>query len=112
MPWPFDLRAILALSLAWCASGFAQVPPTSAEYAAYRGIFAAAARNDSDRIGKLLAGGAYAGMRDDHGRTPLHVATWRKSRDSMRVLAIATGDPNSLDGDGYDIVTIAAFNND
>jgi ankyrin repeat protein len=30
----------------------------------------------------------------------------------MRVLAAATGEPNVLDGDGYDIVTIAAVAND
>jgi hypothetical protein len=30
----------------------------------------------------------------------------------MRVLAAATGDPNVLDADGYDIVTIAAVVND
>jgi ankyrin repeat protein len=91
---------------------FAQVPPTPAEYSQYTGLFAAAARNDSVRIGRLIASGAYAGMRDSHSRTPLHVATWRKSRDSMRVLAASTGEPNVLDGDGYDIVSIAAVNND
>ena len=107
------MRACLlfAFGLA-CASAHAQTPPTAAEYAQYKGLFAAAARNDSVRIGRLILAGEYAGMRDNHGRTPLHVATWRKSRDSMRVLSDSTGEPNVLDGDGYDIVTIAAFNND
>jgi ankyrin repeat protein len=102
---------LLAVGLA-CASAQAQTPPTAAEYSQYKGLFAAAARNDSVRIGRLIAGGEYAGIRDSHGRTPLHVATWRKSRDSVRVLSDSTGEPNVLDGDGFDIVTIAAFNND
>jgi len=97
-----------AAALAWCASAFGQVPPTSAEYAQYRGLFAAAARNDTARIVKLIAGGEYAGMRDSHGRTPLHVAAYKRRHDAMRVLAAATGDPNVLDADGYDIATIAA----
>ena len=91
-----------------CAPGFAQVPPTTAEYAAYTGLFAAAARNDTTRISKLIARGEYAGMRDSHGRTPLHVAAFKRRHDAMRVLSSATGDPNVLDADGYDIVTIAA----
>lgn len=108
------LRTILLIvaGFAWCASGLAQVPPTAAEYAQYTGIFAAAARGDSTKIAKLIAAGEYAGMRDGHGRTALHVATYRKRHDAMRVLAVATGDPNVLDADGYDIVTIAAVAND
>ena len=104
--------ALLAMALLGCAPGFAQVPPTPAEYAQYTGLFAAAARNDTTRIVKLLAAGEYAGIRDAHGRTPLHVAAYRKRHDAMRLLARATGDPNVLDADGYDIVTIAAVAND
>jgi len=88
------------------------VAPTAAEYAHYTGIFAAAARNDSTKIAKLVAAGEYAGMRDSHGRTALHVATYRKRHDAMRVLAAATGDPNVLDADGFDIVTMAAVADD
>ena len=102
----------LAAGLGWCAWACAQVPPSPADYAAYTGLFAAAARNDTAKIVKLLAAGDYAGIRDAHGRTPLHVATYRRRHDAMRVLAGATGDPNALDADGYDIVTIAAVAND
>jgi len=103
---------LLVVGFVCCVPSFAQIPPTAAEYAQYTGIFAAAARNDTTRIAKLIDAGEYAGIRDSHGRTPLHVATWRKRHDAMRVLAAATGDPNVLDGDGYDIVTIAAVAND
>jgi uncharacterized protein len=82
----------LLVGLLWCACSFAQTPPTAAEYSQYTGLFAATARNDTGRIMKLLAAGEYAGMRDAHGRTPLHVAAWRKSHDAMRVLAAKTGD--------------------
>jgi len=103
---------LLAVAVGWSASAFAQVPPTSAEYAQYTGLFAAAARNDTAKITRLFAAGEYAGMRDSHGRTPLHVAAYRKRHDAMRVLARRTGDPNVLDADGYDIVTIAAVADD
>ena len=103
---------LIVVGLVWSVSGVAQVPPTAAEYAQYTGIFAAAARGDSTKIAKLVAAGEYAGMRDAHGRTALHVATYRKRHDAMRLLAAATGDPNVLDADGYDIVTMAAVTND
>jgi hypothetical protein len=103
------LAAVVAgIGMASCCACFAQLPPTAAEYAQYTGLFAAAARNDTTKIVKLLRAGEYAGMRDDHGRTPLHVAAWRKSHDAMRLLVRATHDPNVLDNDGYDIVAIAA----
>lgn len=104
--------ALHAAGLGWCSPTLAQVPPSASEYAQYTGIFAAAVRNDSTKIAKLIAAGGYAGMRDSHGRTPLHVATYRKRHDAMRVLAAATGEPNVLDNDGYDIATIAAVAND
>src|SRR6516162_2107817 len=100
------LVALQTVALCWCASTVAQVPPTASEYAQYTGIFAAVVRSDSTKVAKLIAAGEYAGVRDSRGRTPLHVATYRKRHDAMRVLAAATGDPNVLDGEGYDIVTI------
>jgi ankyrin repeat protein len=103
---------LCAAGFGWCLSTLAQVPPTATEYAQYTGIFAAAVRNDSTKIAELIAAGEYAGIRDGHGRTPLHVAAYRKRHDAMRVLAAATGDPNVLDNDGYDIATIAAVAND
>ena len=103
---------LIVAGVTWCASGIAQVPPTAAEYAQYTGIFAAAAKGDSIKVAKLIAAGEYAGMRDAHGRTALHVAAHRKRHDAMRVLAAATGDPNVFDADGYDIATIAAVVND
>ena len=90
----------------------AQVPPSANELAAYTGLFAAAARGDGNEIARLVAGGSAVDARDDHGRTPLHVAAHGGQRDAMRALVTAGANPNALDGDRYDIVTIAAVAND
>jgi ankyrin repeat protein len=51
-------------------------------------------------------------VRDAHGRTPLHVAVYGGHHRAMRALVAAGADPNALDNDRYDIVTIAAVAND
>ena len=90
----------------------AQVPPTPSEVAAYTGVFAAAAKGDTAAIAKLTASGANVNAREGYGRTPLHVAAFMKQRDAMKALVDAGADPNALDADRYDIVTIAAVAND
>jgi ankyrin repeat protein len=101
---------LLLLTLA--SPGAAQVAPSAAERADYAGLFAAAARGDAADIARLAAAGAPVDARDDHGRTPLHVAAHAGQRDAMRALVKAGADPNALDDDRYDIVTIAAVAND
>jgi ankyrin repeat protein len=95
-----------------CGAAAAQVPPSDAEVAAYRGLHAAAARGDAAEIGRLLASGADPNARDPYQRTPLHVGTYRREHDAMRALVKAGADPNALENDRYDIVTIAAVAND
>ena len=90
----------------------AQVPPTPSEVAAYTGVFAAAAKGDTAAIAKLAASGANVNAREGYGRTPLHVAAFMKQRDAMKALVDAGADPNALDADRYDMVTIAAVAND
>ncbi len=51
-------------------------------------------------------------MRDAYGRTPLHVAAHGGKHDAMRALVKAGANPNALERDRYDIVTIAAVAND
>jgi hypothetical protein len=51
-------------------------------------------------------------VRDGRGRTALHVAAFRAQRDAMRALVAAGANPNALENDRYDIVTIAAVAND
>jgi hypothetical protein len=73
---------------------------------------AAAARGDARQIEGLIAKGESLNTRDGHGRTPLHLAAYGGHHDAMRVLVLAGADPNALENDRYDIVTIAAVAND
>jgi ankyrin repeat protein len=51
-------------------------------------------------------------MRDAHGRTPLHVATFARQREAIRLLAQAGAALDLLENDRYDAVTIAAVADD
>jgi ankyrin repeat protein len=51
-------------------------------------------------------------VKDGYGRTPLHVAAFRRQHQAMRALVVAGANPNALENDRYDIVTIAAVAND
>ena len=107
------LKAIsLFLGVAVAFASRAQVPPSRAELAAYGGLFAAAATGDAAGIRTHLAKGAKPDGRDSYGRTPLHVAAYGGHREAMRSLAAAGADPNAIERDRYDIVTIAAVAND
>ena len=104
------LRFALLASLA--IGAHAQVAPTPSELTAYTGVFAAAAKGDAATIAKLASTGASVNAKDPRGRTPLHVAAFMKQRDAMKALVDAGADPNALDADRYDMVTIAAVADD
>ena len=89
-----------------------QVPPSMAEVSDYTGLLAAAAIGDATEIARLTEAGADLGIRDKRGRTPLHVAAFSAHHEAMRALVKAGADPNSLEIERYDIVTIAAVLND
>jgi ankyrin repeat protein len=105
------LAAVLAGVVA-CGSApaSAQVAPSASEIASYRGAHASAARGDAAALATLPKGEVDA--RDAHGRTPLIVAAFQRRHDAMRALVRAGADPNALERDRYDIVTIAAVAND
>ena len=105
-------RRIALLSSVMAFACQAQVPPSPAEKAAYKGLFAAAAAGDTAAVRTQLAGQTKSDQRDAYGRTPLHVAAYGRHRDAMRALVKAGADPNALEQDRYDIVTIAAVAND
>ncbi len=95
-----------------CTSS-AQVPPSSKEKSSYTGFLAAAARGDAAQIKALtVKGRENADVRDAYGRTPLHVAAYGGHHEAMRALAAAGANPNALENNRYDIVTIAAVAND
>lgn len=91
---------------------FAQVAPSSDEISRYTGLFDAAARGDAAQIKKMLEKGEKPDLRDSYGRTPLHVAAYRSHQEAMKVLVAAGANPNALENDRYDIVTIASVAND
>lgn len=105
------LSLTVGFFLASSASG--QVPPSSGEIAAYTGLLAAAAAHGSAaEVKSLIAKGEKADRRDAYGRTPLHVAAYGRHHEAMRALVAAGANPNALENDRYDIVTIAAVAND
>lgn len=108
------LRGLLLSSFLflYAIAAQSQVPPSPAETSAYTGYLEAASRNDEVKIKELSAQGMKPDITDGHGRTPLHVAVFGGHHAAMRALVEAGADPNALENDRYDIVTIAAVDND
>jgi ankyrin repeat protein len=104
--------ALSAALLACTLTALAQVPPSDAEVRAYQGLHAAAAAGNVAEIERLLAAGADREARDGNGRTPLHVAVYRKKQDAARLLLANGANANALDRQRYDVVTIAAVADD
>ena len=90
----------------------AQVAPTPTEVLGLRGLHAAAYSGDLAKLTKLIADGGDINARDMYGRTPLHVATFARQRNAIRVLAKTDAGINLLENDRYDAVTIAAVADD
>lgn len=121
-PRPFRLCRQSLQALCWataCGLGAlatipaaAQVAPSAAEAAAYKGLHAAAHQGAVAQIEKLAAQHAALDARDGHGRTPLHVASFAQQHGAIRALAQAGAKLDLLDKDLYDGVTIAAVAND
>jgi ankyrin repeat protein len=104
--------ALVVAGLAITQLTHAQVAPSRAETAAYRGLHAAAARGDVAKIEQLVVAKADLNARDAYGRTPLHVATFASQRAGVRALVQAGADKGALENDRYDAVTIAAVADD
>jgi hypothetical protein len=105
-------RVLLLAALALPDPAGAQIAPSDAEVRAYAGLHAAAATGNVAGIQRLLAAGADREARDGNGRTPLHVAVYRKQRDAARLLLAKGANANALDRQRYDVVTIAAVADD
>jgi uncharacterized protein len=113
MAMTFRHSAGLALLI---ASGFlmpavAQVPPSSAELAAYVALHKAAAAGDVKAVEAATDAGSID-ARDSAGRTPFHVAAYQRKTDAMKALVAKGADPNALEGQAYDAVTIASVADD
>jgi ankyrin repeat protein len=104
------LAASAAASLGVPAVG--QTPPSERELRIYAGLHDAAARGDAAAIEKLIAEGERPNIQDARSRTPLHVAAFLRKHDAARALIRLGADPNALDAERYDVVTIASVNDD
>lgn len=107
-----NLRLLIIATLLAAGSASAQVPPSTSEIAQYRGLLALAATGDVVELKKLIDAGGDVNMRDGYGRTPLHVATFKKNRDAITLLVKAGADINAKENDRYDAVTIASVADD
>ena len=106
-------RGLLLLALAaGCGLARAQVPPSSADVAAYDGLHAAAHRGDLALVRRLATSAQAREARDAAGRTPLHVATFARQHAAMQALLAAGADTAALEQGRYDAVTIAAVADD
>ena len=103
---------LILLFLALSAPASAQIAPSPAELEAYRGLHAAAAKGDAAEIERLVKAGSSIDARDGYQRTPLHVAAYMRKEDAARTLMKLGADPNALEAQKYDIVTIASVAND
>ena len=107
------MKAALTFALvALAASALAQNAPSREELAIYAGLHEAAAKGDVAEIEKLIAEGEKPNIQDSKSRTPLHVAAYMKQPAAVRALLKLGANPNALEIDRYDIVTIAAVAND
>lgn len=108
----------IALGFATCAAFvvapavLAQTAPSAGEISQYRSLHAAAHRGDAAGIRKAIADKADLNVRDPYGRTPLHVATYARQHEAIKLLATAGADLGLLEHDRYDAVTIAAVADD
>jgi ankyrin repeat protein len=106
------LIAAGAALIAPSAGARAQVPPTPAEIAAYKGLHAAVIGGSTAEIERLAREGADINARDGYGRTPLMVAAYRRDLAVARALIDLGANINALEHQSYDVITIAAVQND
>ena len=100
------------LSLAVALPIAAQTAPSERELRIYAGLHDAAARGDVAEIEKLIAEGEKPNIQDANSRTPLHVAAFLRKHAAAQALIRLGANPNALDAQRYDIITIAGVNND
>lgn len=113
MPEPRRRSLALCLAAGVLLPAWSQVPPSPAELAAYTSLHAAAHRGLVTELEAALQRDPDGiNRRDDHGRTPLHVATFARQVAAIRWLVASGARMDLQDADRYDAVTIAAVAND
>jgi ankyrin repeat protein len=102
----------LLIALVFAGPASAQTPPSAAELKNYTGLHAAAATGNIAEISRLVSAGRNIDAHDSNLRTPLHVAVFMHQQDAARALLRLGANANALDAQKYDIITIAAVDND
>jgi ankyrin repeat protein len=110
--FPLPVFVAILLALAGALPSRAQTPPSDRDLQIYAGLHAAAANGDVAEIEQLIAAGEPPDLQDSNSRTPLIVAAFRRQHAAAQALIKAGANPNAFDLERYDIVTIAAANND
>ena len=112
-------RAMFLLIVVVCSAGLgmlpnalAQVPPSTAEAARYTGVHAAAHSGNLTQIEVAIKAGEDVNRRDAYGRTALHIATFARKPEAVRLLIKLGANTAILENDRYDAVTVAAVAND
>ncbi len=104
--------ACMALMLiAFASPALAQIPPSEGELRVYAGLHAAA-KGDVAEIERLIKAGEKPNVQDSKSRTPLHVAAFAGKHAAARALIKLGANPNALEAQRYDIITIASVAND
>ena len=86
----------------------AQAPSSAHQAASYSGLHRAAHQGDALALEKLIATRVDLDARDAQGRTPVHVATFARQRDALRMLAPAGARLELLENDRYDGTALIA----
>jgi len=107
----FSKYALLIVLGAFIIPAFPQTPPSPIELGQYQGLFDAVASGNATRVKRLISQDINLDVRDNHGRTPLQVATYFGDAELARILLEAGADANTMDHQRYDLITIAAVNN-
>jgi uncharacterized protein len=105
-------RLLLAVAFSLPGLGaVSQTPPSSAERAAYTGLFGVTASGWHNEIRQMLVNGLDPNGRDGHGRTPYLVAAHAADMVAMDILVRGGADPRAQDSRKYDAITILAVAN-
>src|SRR5262245_28355913 len=110
--WWLMVTLFATLLALLCTPALAQTAPTAEEIRIYAGLHEAAAKGDVAELERLVKEGERINIQDSRSRTPLHVAVYLKRHQAARLLLMLGANPNALEIDRYDIVTIAAVAND
>ncbi len=106
------LIGFLLLQTVCLGNAHAQSAPSPLEISTYQGLQKAAHEGNVEAALSLIETGVDIEVRDVSGRTPLLIAAFALHEPIIKLLAEAGADLNAMEHRAYDIVTIAAVEND